>query len=169
MKLFLRASLLINAGLLTAVVCMVAKPTLNASATATGLQWLQGTTDGASGLKQESDRSGVDFLCHPRRDDYIEAGARFLELQLDLAETQATLLDSVKNTLKTSTRDSLTSLCADLTTNAVTSAPDKLTQYQDLALAADAIFSDVRPAFEGFYGSLSNTQQQRLDDIFTRE
>lgn len=168
----LKLSLLANAALIAALGIIAARPTWNASASAKPLQQFRTADLSQMGLKDESDNDGsnLDFLCSQRRDDYIETGARFLELRLNLATHQSTLLTTVKETLTNSANASFTSLCADLTAaEQMPTAPEKLAQYQDLAVAANTVFSDVRPAFDQFYASLSANQQRRLDAMLNRQ
>lgn len=166
--LVFKLSLLTNAGLLAALGWLGAKPTLNASAVAGLVQ------PGQLAVKQaDSDgngRGGIDFLCHRRRDQYIETGARFLELQLDLEANQTALLTTVKETLTISANESFNSLCTDLTASGQTpTAPEKLAQYQNLAVAANTVFGEVRPTFDSFYASLSAEQQRQLDAMLNRQ
>ncbi|MEO1123577.1 MAG: Spy/CpxP family protein refolding chaperone [Cyanobacteria bacterium J06635_15] len=173
-SLTFKLSLLVNAGLMAMLGWVVAKPTLNASASAERLSRFQDVDLNQLGLKQTdrsgNDRSGIDFLCNRRRDEYIEAGARFLELRLDLEANQNALLSTVKDTLTVSANESFNPLCADLTASEqMPTAPEKLAQYQALAVAANTVFGDVRPAFDSFYTALSIDQQRQLDVLLNQQ
>ncbi|NJL86952.1 MAG: hypothetical protein HC886_14855 [Leptolyngbyaceae cyanobacterium SM1_1_3] len=151
-----------NAALVTLLLFITARPKLNATATAF-------ESAEAVNLKQaqrEVGRNSFTFLCSDRRDDYIETGARFVELQLDLALSQTGLLNQAKETLQGSSAIAFDQFCADLANAAGSqTAPDRLALYQDLAASSAEVFQQVRPAFNRFYQSLSAQQQQELDQM----
>lgn len=158
-------SLLTNAALVGLLVLVTARPRLNATATAFELS-------DSAGLKQGRNlsRNGLAFLCSDRRDDFIETGARFVELQLDLALSQKGLLNQVKEALQSSTAIAFDEFCAELAVTAGgQTAPKKLALYQDLSESATLVFEQVRPSFDRFYQSLSSAQQQDLDQMLDRQ
>ncbi|MGP1371590.1 MAG: Spy/CpxP family protein refolding chaperone [Almyronema sp.] len=165
-NLVFRVSLLANAALVTLLLFVAARPQLHTQAIA-----FEATEAGR--LKQASQdlgRNSFTFVCSDRRDDFIETGARFVELQLDLALSQKGLLREVKETLQNSTAIAFTEFCNDFAASTTAQrAPEKLAMYQALSESATLVFDQVRPAFDRFYRSLSVAQQQELDQMLNRQ
>lgn len=130
-------------------------------------------------------RGGAQFLavgCGPNAAERIETGLVKLGYRVDATAEQKTLLDAVKTAALTAQSD-LATTCAEImpAPMAATAAPDAA-PAPDAATAADrpnllerlqagvkmqeaqlAAMTDVLPAFEAFYNSLTDEQKSALE------
>lgn len=158
-KLMLRISLLANAGLVALTALVAAGP--NPIAYATGL-----TPDFrqlASGhWGQTSTQRGLRHFCSEPHDEQLGTLAAFVEAKLDLSTDQADLPSQLMDTLKSSAIASFEPICAELSADSL-SASEQLDQLQIVLDASSTAITQVHPAFNTFYASLTEVQQQSLN------
>ena len=73
------------------------------------------------------------------------------------------------DTFKTSATESFDAVCANLSADkSAAPAPERLSQFQTVLDASSAASAQIRPSFDGFYASLTDTQQQELDRLISQ-
>lgn len=159
-KLLLRISLLANAGLVALTALVAARPNPSAFAIAQH----PGFREYAAKHRRPTTNQphGFHHFCSEPHDEQLSTLAAFVEAKLDLSADQTDLLSQLMETLKTSAVAAFQPVCTELPTDSL-SAPERLVQLQTVVDASSTAIAQVRPAFDTFYASLTEAQQQELN------
>lgn len=124
--------------------------------------WMPSVTD------SRDHRWGATRLCADRRGESLDAWSEFVDVFLALTPKQREVWDWLTATVRVG-QASIQTACQELTaTEPATSAPERLAQLERLMVTSLAVVRDVRPAFERFYGVLTDAQRQALDRLASR-
>lgn len=111
---------------------------------------------------------GMQRLCSPQRDERIEDVIEFVEGFVDFSPEQSEAWTKLTGAVRTG------SATVDETCGKVRqagrpkSAPEKLALAETMMTTGLSVVQQVRPAFEEFYGLLSEKQQDALDGLMNR-
>ena len=109
------------------------------------------------------------YFCTDHNGEHLDTLATFVEAKLDLTTAQVASLDTLMDTFKTSATESFDAVCANLSADkSAAPAPERLSQFQTVLDASSAASAQIRPSFDGFYASLTDTQQQELDRLISQ-
>ena len=106
--------------------------------------------------------------CGPRAGSPMQRQINVIEGLMEFTPEQKTAWDELKSTIKTG-QESLQKACearkdADRPKNAV----ERFNRIEESMSTRLAVMRSVKPAFEKFYGTLSEKQQKAVDGMFTR-
>lgn len=105
-------------------------------------------------------------FCRPqmarRMNDRITAFESFARFEGEQQEAWTALRDTL-----TGAQPRIEEICGDLRDLRTGNSVEKLTTVEEALGQAAAIAADLRPAYARFYGTLDETQQDVLDDLFT--
>lgn len=158
-NLLLKISLFANAGLLLSMLFFAGHSGVTAHA-------LDG--DNHRGMGRGMHRMGFAQFCNEQPDERIDRLVAYAEERLELTSTQVDRLNQLTTTMKTSASETLTPVCANLSQDQSLTAPERLARLQTFAESGSQVISQIRPAFNAFYTSLSEEQQQELDTLMAR-
>ena len=106
--------------------------------------------------------------CGPRAGSPMQRQINVIEGLMAFTPEQQTAWNELKSTLKTG-QESMQKACearkgAERPKNAV----ERFNRIEELMSTRLAVMRSVKPAFEKFYGTLSEKQQKAIDGMFTR-
>jgi len=105
--------------------------------------------------------------CGPRAGGPMERQLGLIESLMDLSKDQQTALTELKDTLKTG-RETMQKACeARKDAGRPKTALEGMSRMEESMSARLSVVRSVKPAFEKFYGTLSEKQQKAVDDLFT--
>lgn len=98
----------------------------------------------------------------------MERQLGLIEGLMDLSQDQQTALAELKDTLKTG-RETMKKACeARKDAGRPKTALEGMNRFEESMSSRLTVMRTVKPAFEKFYGTLSEKQQKAVDDLFTR-
>ena len=111
---------------------------------------------------------GHAMICSDRRDKRLNNVIALVEGFVDFTPAQT----QQWNELTTAARAGSTSIgttCEELAkAPAPKTAPERLARVETMVTTGLGLIRQIRPAFDGFYASLSDTQKKALDDMISR-
>ena len=107
-------------------------------------------------------------LCSDARGEHIEAAITFAETFMAFTPEQRTAWDRLTVAVRAGS-EKVGATCAETEAlRAEKTLPSRLALAEAATKTAAAILSDVRPAFDGWYATLSDEQRQALDELMKR-
>ena len=108
---------------------------------------------------------GMAMICSERRDERLEKVLAFVEGFVSLTPEQTTAWGELTETIRAGSA-TIGEKCVELEdAGTPETAPDKLARIESMATTGLTLLQRVRPAFEGFYATLSDKQKKALDDM----
>lgn len=111
---------------------------------------------------------GPRMLCGPRAQERVDAMVRKVEEKLTLSADQQTAWAAVVEAVRTGMRGMDAACQAGAASGSDMSAVDRLARVETLTAAAADAMRTIRPAFERFYGTLSEEQRGTIDAMMQR-
>jgi hypothetical protein len=119
---------------------------------------------GEAGWRHERPH-GLAMICSDRREHRLEAGLAFVEGFVNFTPEQTAAWTELADAVRGGSA-SIGEACAELDlADTSASAPERLARFETLAATGVDILRRVRPAFDRFYATLSDTQKQAIDDL----
>ncbi len=106
----------------------------------------------------------MGHLCEGNASDKLERVSAYLSSELDLTVDQSQKWDAVTQVVQTSDVSALCSAAPEVDDSAIA----KLNQLEATLTVSLNTVQQVKPPFETFYGSLSESQQQTLNQLMSR-
>ena len=107
-------------------------------------------------------------LCSDARTDHIEAAITFAETFMAFTPEQRAAWDKLTGAVRAG-GERIGETCAETEAlRAEKTMPAKLALAEAATKTAAAVLGDVRPAFNAWYGTLSDEQRKALDDLLSR-
>ncbi len=107
-------------------------------------------------------------LCSDARTDHIEAAITFAETFMAFTPEQRAAWDKLTGAVRAG-GEKIGETCAETEAlRAEKTMPAKLALAEAATKTAAAVLGDVRPAFNAWYGTLSDEQRKALDDLLSR-
>lgn len=107
-------------------------------------------------------------FCGKRAGGPMERQLGLIEGLMDLSKDQQTALDELKTAMKSGHETIEKSCEARKDDGRPKTAIEGLNRFEEAISTRLAVMRTVKPAFEKFYGTLSEKQQKAVDDMFTR-
>ncbi len=113
-------------------------------------------------------RDPARMLCSDARSDHIEAAITFAETFMAFTPEQRTAWESLTGAVRAG-GEKVGKTCAETEAlRAEKTLPAKLALAEAATTTAAAVLGDVRPAFDGWYATLSDEQRNALDGLLQR-
>ncbi|MDA0267454.1 MAG: Spy/CpxP family protein refolding chaperone [Cyanobacteria bacterium] len=106
----------------------------------------------------------MGHLCDDNASDKLERVSAYLSSELDLTADQSQKWDAVTQVVQASDVSALCSAATEVDDSAIA----KLNHLETTLTASLNTVQQVKPPFETFYGSLSESQQQTLNQLMSR-
>ncbi len=110
-------------------------------------------------------RGGPDNFCRHNPADKAEEVIEYVDGFMVFNEAQTPAWENLKAAVR-SGGDRIEDTCADLKAEGrPTTAPEKLARMETMISSGAAALQEIRPAFDAFYQTLSEKQQDALDKL----
>ena len=110
---------------------------------------------------------GLAMICSDRRDQGIENGLAFVEGFVNFTPEQANAWSELSGAVRGESA-TIGETCEEMEkADPPQSAPEKLARAETLGAAGLGMLQRIRPVFERFYATLSDTQKQALDNLIS--
>ncbi len=107
-------------------------------------------------------------LCSDARGEHIEAGITFAETFMTFTPEQRTAWDGLTAAVRTGS-EKIGETCEETKElRAERSLPSRLALAETASRTAAEVLGDVRPAFDGWYATLSDEQREALEGLMKR-